>query len=97
MKNYWEKLSYSKKGFLVGIFLLVALYSLIVARLIGTEPAERLCLEAGWLDVSYRTCSLIEYVLTNTLFLIVYAWWLIVLIIFVPTILGFFIGKLKKR
>src|SRR3989344_19448 len=76
------------------ISLIILFSPAVYIILLSLNKPGRLCLEAGWLDISYRQCSLTEYLLTNIVYIYFYLWWLILILTLLPFVF-YFIKILK--
>ncbi|KKQ40767.1 MAG: hypothetical protein US60_C0053G0004 [Microgenomates group bacterium GW2011_GWC1_37_8] len=78
--------------------LIIFISPAIYITILGMIKPVKLCMDAGWLDVSFRECSIIEYTLTNIIYTYIYIWWLILILSLIPPI-SFFIKRkyLKSR
>ena len=78
--------------------LIIFISPAIYITILGMIKPVKLCMDAGWLDVSFRECSIIEYTLTNIIYTYIYIWWLILILSLLPPI-SFFIKRkyLKSR
>jgi len=78
--------------------LIIFISPAIYITILGMIKPVKLCMDAGWLDVSFRECSIIEYTLTNIIYTYIYIWWLILILSLLPPI-SFFIKRkyLKPR
>ena len=100
MKNFFKKLKYWQIGFLVGIAILLILFFYIVIIISGSYDGKCGISLFPTLGSRYQ-CGFFEYLWQSLGFdltlIALFGWWIILLIVAVPTLIGFIIDKFRKK
>ena len=105
MKNFWRRLSYWQKGFVVGNLFLMGSAVLFLGMLLGPRifSYDGQCHYFGWLGDRTAQCSysqfIAEEIRRSLIFLVLFfaPKKLFLWIIFVPTFMGVLVGQYQQR
>ena len=98
IKKYWQNLKYWKKGFFIGVLLLIISFLYVIIN-ISTYYNGKCGGYIPFLSAPY-SCSYFKYIVSelNFTFLVLIAefWWAFVLVILIPILIGSLMDKYKK-